>query len=524
MSEELQYELPGLERKAHECESPRPEGPGEATKPDELATTAGVYSKLTASAAKLKATFAAGDREGERIAAAIRAAAGAYQKIEEQKAAELNRQMNGSDAPAPPAEAVVPDMSGIPGPLAIPSMDYPSAAAAADELDWDAAARIIHSGDTQALSMKYFRDQWRDYQSTLEGHGRHFANPAEGWSGAAAETSAEAQRRLSTWWADMGAECGRLAQEATTFVDAHDKLVADHPDLKDVKDFEEAEWESEWDRQYAWAIMQEKSEDALEAYANGSQVQEIRPGKPPAIGGLPAVNDGDVQATPASTLGGPSGPGSGSGGGGGRAGGGGGTPEMPELPSTDPSMSPVSANSPGGEQSSGSPSSGGGSPSGGSPSGGSPSGGGAPPGGGMPEGGLPTDMPGGPEIPGLEEPSLKPASAGGGGGGGVGGGGGGMPAAPLGPPVGADSVAPSPAGARGGGVGVPGGSGGGAGGMMGGGMGGMGAGHGQGGQGKEKKRDPKLSPDEDLYTEERAHTEGVIGHRPRREKDSGKQQ
>lgn len=101
MSEELQYELPGLERKAHECESTRPEGPGDATKPDELATTASVYSKLMASAAKLKATFAAGDREGERIAAAIRAAAGAYQKIEEQKAAELSRQMNGSDAPPP---------------------------------------------------------------------------------------------------------------------------------------------------------------------------------------------------------------------------------------------------------------------------------------------------------------------------------------------------------------------------------------------------------------------------------------
>ncbi|MCP2627746.1 type VII secretion system ESX-1 target EspB [Mycolicibacterium smegmatis] len=521
MSEELQYELPGLERKAHECESTRPEGPGDATKPDELATTASVYSKLMVSAAKLKATFAAGDREGERIAAAIRAAAGAYQKIEEQKAAELNRQMNGSDAPPPAAEAVVPDMSGIPGPLTIPSMEYPSAAAAADEMDWEAAARIIHSGDTQALSMKYFRDQWRDYQSTLEGHGRHFANPAEGWAGAAAETCAEAQRRLSTWWADMGAECGRLAQEATTFVDAHDKLVANHPTLENVREFEETEWASEWERQNAWAMLQEQSEDALEAYANGSQIQEIRPGKPPSIGGLPAVNDGDVQASPTSAPGGPGGPGSGTPGGGG-AGGGGGTPEMPELPSTDPSMSPMSANSAGEEQSSGSPSSGG-SSSGGSPSGGSPSGGGAPSGSGMPSGGLPSDMPGGPEIPGLDDPSLKPASAGGGGGGGVGGGGGGMPAAPLGPAVGADSVSPSPSSTRGGGVGVPGGPGGGAGGMMGGGMGGMGAGHGQG-QGKEKKRDPKLAPDEELYTEDRAHTEGVIGHRPRREKDSGKQQ
>ena len=53
--------------------------------------------------------------------------------------------------------------------------------------------------------------------------------------------------------------------------------------------------------------------------------------------------------------------------------------------------------------------------------------------------------------------------------------------------------------------------------MMGGGMpmGGAGAGQGQGG-GSEKKRTPGLSPDEDLYSEDRPWTEAVIGNRPRR--------
>lgn len=49
---------------------------------------------------------------------------------------------------------------------------------------------------------------------------------------------------------------------------------------------------------------------------------------------------------------------------------------------------------------------------------------------------------------------------------------------------------------------------------MGGGMGGMGGGHGQG-QGKEKRRNPNLSEDEDLYKEDRAYTEAVIGRRAR---------
>jgi len=521
MGDELRYSVSGLEKKAHVCETPRPSGPGDASPPDNLPATFAAYSQLMASVTRMEKTLEAGDVEGKRIAGAIRAAAGAYQKIDEQKKAALDRQMRGGESAPQFSEPVAPDMSGIPGSLTIPSIEYPSADGDAGYMSWKKAVQTIYSGDTQALSIKYLRDQWRAYKSTIQGHGNNFAQPAEGWSGPAAETCAEAMRSLASWWTDMGEECNRLAQEAETFADAHDKLIAEHPTQADLEWFESACWASPADRNKAFRKYQEQSEEALAAYANGTRLMEIRPGKPPAIGGLPAVHEGEV--APSSDPNAPGGPGSGSpGGGGGGAGGGGGTPEMPELPSIDPSMSPMSANSAGEEQSSGSPSSGG-SSSGGSPSGGSPSGGGAPSGAGMPDGGLPSDMPGGSDIPGLDDPSLKPASAGGGGGGGVGGGGGGMPAAPLGPAVGADSVSPSPSSTRGGGVGVPGGPGGGAGGMMGGGMGGMGAGHGQG-QGKEKKRDPKLAPDEDLYTEDRAHTEGVIGHRPRREKDSGKQQ
>jgi hypothetical protein len=54
---------------------------------------------------------------------------------------------------------------------------------------------------------------------------------------------------------------------------------------------------------------------------------------------------------------------------------------------------------------------------------------------------------------------------------------------------------------------------------MGGGMPMHGAGHGQGG-GSEKKRSPGTAPDETLYEEDRAWTEGVIGNRPRR-RDTG---
>ena len=52
---------------------------------------------------------------------------------------------------------------------------------------------------------------------------------------------------------------------------------------------------------------------------------------------------------------------------------------------------------------------------------------------------------------------------------------------------------------------------------MGGGMGGGMGGHGgQPQSGKEKKRTPGLSPDEELYVEDREYTQGIIGDRKRR--------
>jgi hypothetical protein len=60
---------------------------------------------------------------------------------------------------------------------------------------------------------------------------------------------------------------------------------------------------------------------------------------------------------------------------------------------------------------------------------------------------------------------------------------------------------------------------------MAGGMGGMAPMHGaQGGQqGKEKRRDPRLAPDEDLYVEDRPWTEGVVGNRRRKDVQDGRQ-
>ncbi|MFV8048287.1 PPE domain-containing protein [Mycobacterium sp. 48b] len=506
-----------LTTKAESISTPRPQGPGPANPPDGLDITSAAMSQLHASVETLATTLSAGDVEAQRLAGALRAAAGAYDKVDADRKAALDGQMNGGNGETPAGGSpVAPDMSGIPEAPSIPCFAYPDAGSWDFFTDWQSAARTIHSGDTQALSVKYLRDQWKTYKQSLHEHASNFARPPAEWEGAAAESCAGSMQSLYGWWLDMGDEAERLGLQAEKFADAHDKLVGDHPTMEDVETFNGMNWSSfvPGAKAAQWAVFQTRSEVALREYANGTGLMQIRPGKPPSIGGLPAVNPGEVPSKPGNqTPGGPSTPTGGGGTGGGGAGGG--TPEMPSVDS--PSMSPASADPSAGQGSGGSPSGGspsggqgGGQPSGGSPSGGSPS-----------TGGLPTGTEGMPEMPGLDDPSLKPASAGGGGGG-TGGGGGGMGAGPLGPAVGAETVAASPSGSRGAGAGPAGMAGGAGAGGMGGGMGGMGGGHGQGGQGKEKRRNPNLTEDEDLYVEDRAYTEAVIGRRARKDAKDGK--
>ena len=96
-----------------------------------------------------------------------------------------------------------------------------------------------------------------------------------------------------------------------------------------------------------------------------------------------------------------------------------------------------------------------------------------------------------------------------------------MGSSPLSPAVTAETVAPGPAvpvaGATPGAAAAGGMAGG-----MGGGMAPM-HGAGQGQQGKEKRRDPRLAPDEDLYTEDRPWTEAVVGNRRRKDVQDGKE-
>ncbi|CRZ17167.1 PPE domain-containing protein [Mycolicibacterium neworleansense] len=475
---------------------PRPKGPDSEAAPDyglkapdTLPETNEALNQLKHSAGILSATLKAGDAEVERLAATLKSVAAAYDKIDEQAKARMQTEVTGDDGSKPPLEPVVPEAVNIAVP-SIPDLgSYPSSPD--DQFQsWQASAHAIFDNDTKALSLNYFRDQWKAYKGTLLAYADNIPAKVGDWDGTAAKACQNAMQSLHTWWKDMAEECGRLAEEAQKFCDAHDQLVRVHPNLHDVAEYEKT---NRANKMRLWAQWQYQSEYDRNNYENNINLQQIRPGKAPTIGGMPAVNSNEVGSKPET----PGVPGTNPGTSPGTSPGTNGdvgTAQTPSVPSMDtPSMSPASADPSAGQGSGGSPS--GGSPSGGQgggqPSGGSPSG-------GAPSGGLPTGTEGMPEMPGLEEPSLKPASAGGGGGG-----------------MGGRSGARAGAGP----AGVPGGAGAGG---MGGGMGGMGGGHGQGGQGKEKRRNPNLTEDEDLYVEDRAYTEAVIGRRARKDAKDGK--
>ncbi|WP_343603242.1 PPE domain-containing protein [Mycobacterium sp.] len=482
-----------LTKTAQQIQTPRPAGPGPANPPDALAITTAAMAQLAASEAMMTMMLGAGDVEAQRLAQLLIAAANAYDQVDAERKAALDAPMNGNGS-APAVNPVTPDLTNVPAAPITRCLDYPPPGSWDVFTDWEIATETIYAGDTRASSVKYLRDQWKAYRQSLTDHAGHFTAPAE-WEGEAAEACEIAMQNHSHWLQDMADNCRQLGRQAETLADAHDKLVADHPTLQDLQNFRNNVASFDPAEKLArWSWFQTRSEAALHAYAQHTNLERVSPQPPPSSGGVAPVQADDVaEFSPGTPLGGAPGAGGAPGGGGAPA-----TPSMPsmpQMPATPDSAAAKTGGAPGGTP--------GGMPGGGTP--------GGAPGGGLP-GGMPAAAKATPQLP--TGPSLKPASRGGGSGGAGAGGGGGAPKMPLRPSVTGSAVEPSRAG--GGAQGVEPEKAGPAG-AMGGGMGGMPMGGHGAQQGKEKRRSPGLSPDEELYKEDRPWTEQVIGARRRKD-------
>ena len=471
--------------------------------PDGLSLSKTAVDNLNQNASFLYRNQDYGDREGARLAETLRSVAEAYDLADASAAASLEGN----------TEPQTPKTNAIPAPTMPAPMGSPLGMTADEIGDVELAQQTLSSGD-HGGSLREAAVQWMANGNALKASSEQFKVKIQDWEGEAADQAYAKFVAYGAWLSQLGESWQKLAAEAMRISDAHVKALLNHTPVyqqyEQLKTQMIAAIANGGSAAHTLGLEMEKlqraSEDIIDGYSKEAAPQLVTPPNPPPTGVPTVPVTGSGQANHAGSNGHPS---TAPGGGGGSGGGGGGP--TPSMPQSAANASPMSAETPGGETPSGGGSgSGGGSPAGGgAPSGGSP-------GGDMPN--LPGGEPGGMgSLP--DDPSLHPAAAGAGGGagGGSGGGaGGGTGSIPLQPNVGGVSVGPGPAGAGGAG-GAP-ATGGAAAGMMGGGMGGgMGGAHGGQAQGgKEKRRTPGLSPDEDLYVEDREYTEEVIGARKRR--------
>lgn len=513
MTPRLKVEPQDLRSKAASLDVPLPATPAQPEAPCGLALARVAVGQISAEGEGMKSFIAAGQEEAALLSSALKAAATTYESTDQASAERIDGTIGDI------AEIPVPKMDV---PVSQPEMPIAACPAPPGYLAVEAAAEQIAQPD-QAATLDSFAASWAAYASQLAARADEFDLDAVDWDGSAAEVAGIALTRHKAWLQEMARAAVMTSDHAKELARIHRWAVASHPTVAEVQAVT-ARLSTTTDATQMSLLLAEyqklqtKSEEVLADYAATAVVTPVKPPTPPI---RQALQTGWGQAEPQNPV--PPNPpptdGTGKPGGGSE----GGAPPQGAAP--QPQVTPASA----GQPSQGSPM-GAGSPSGsGSPSGGgSPAGGGSPSGagksgsagGGLPGGGLPggAGMPetGLPDL-GLDDPGISPAGAGGGGSGGGSGGGGGAPSMPLQPNVGAETVAPGPGGgARGGGSGAIPASAMGAGmGGMGGGMGGMG--HGGGQQGKEKRRDARFAPDEEIYVEDRAYTEPVIGNRRRKD-------
>ena len=517
MGDEVRVEPGQLRGKADDVDTEVSDASAAPTAPCAFTFVQSATAQLRAAADTLKSFVASGNREATRLATVLRTAADVYDTVDDRTRSALDH-----DPPLPvPSDAVPvspPLPPSIPAIEAPPLMESMAGGDTGGYLDPKAAAQIIHSGNSGP--MRTYASDARSFASSLRAASERYSLGGVAWDGSAAESAGNALRQHQEWLNKIAEQYDYLAAQAEDMADAQDEWADEHPTVEEIEQVEREMQQAIQNKdriglhvaQDKYAKLFAKSEEVLVSYSadvTGKGLLGVPKPPPGAAPFGPVSGNGDPRKSGQSQQpdpdrdGAPQQPGTGDGTG---------APLQP-TGAPSPTAQPMSAQQPAAQQAAG-----------GAPSGsGAPSAGGGPAGGGAPSGGMPGGLPGGgpstgtPKLP--TDPSLKPAALRGGG---AGAGGGGAPSMPLSPAVGAETVAPTaPAHAASAGPTAT-STGSAAGGAMGGGMApiGHGAGH---SQGKEKRRDPNLSPDEDLYTEDRPWTEAVIGNRRRRDVQDGKE-
>jgi hypothetical protein len=478
--------------------------------PDALSTSAVAITNLTVNTEAMWAYQEFGRLEGLRLAQTLDNVSAAYADVDKISGEDVDRTISGPGSPAAPNGSRYPKDVDLPAPPHPPQMPIPKGRLVSEQMLFPPQAQQALQAGDGGSSLQAAAESWRRNAHRLAASAEQFETNSLLWEGEAADAAYTKFNNYRGWLVSLASSWQRLAGEADRIVAAHSAAKRDNAPV--AEDFDRlqreiAEHPASADnlrKTLQMAALQNQSEEIRNRYARDGQPRQIQPEDPPSpvVSGIPVTVDDHRRArrtlpterpSQASRL--PAAPNGGSSAGG-----------EPQGRAEQPAVSPM----PGAQHAAqGAPQ---GSPQGNAPSAGQQ--GGVAPSAGQQGARQPlTGMPTSPKLP--TDARMRPAAAGSGGSGGssaVGG----VPGSPLQPAVGAETVAATPlpapvvpTSATGGGA---------AGGLAGGGMGGMAPlMHGARSDGSgDKKRNPQLSQDNEVYTEDRPWTEAVIGNRVRR--------
>lgn len=479
--------------------------------PDALDTSTVAVANLAVNAETMWAQQEFGRFEGLRLAQALDNVAAAYAEVDRAAGVDLESMIRGSGTRVSTDGTRFPDAVALPAPHSPAALPIPNGSLVSEQLLYPPdAQRALEAGDGGA-TLTAAAAQWRSNGQSLVGAASLFETKTLNWEGAAADAAYSKFVAYQVWLINLAEAWHRLAGEADRIVEAHsnarrdnDPIAAEFAALQRSIAQEPASADN-LRRTVQMAALQAESEEVRHRYARDGQPRQIDPPDPPTplMTVIPVTVDDDRRAVPHEPAEA-------------REQGAVGAGDRDLVVNSGPQDSGTRAQSapPAQQLSGGVPPND--TPGGGPVPAGQPGGtaGGGPPGAGAPIG--PSRYPSA-----APNPDVRPAALGGraaGSGGGSAGAAPSPPAQSLQPSVRAGTVAPGPvaapppaqaqAGPAGGSAGM-----GGLAPMM----------HGARGEANgAKKRDPRLSPDTGIYTEDRPWTEAVVGNRVRRRTASDK--
>ncbi|WAC91084.1 PPE domain-containing protein [Mycobacterium sp. Aquia_213] len=313
MTQQLYVEYQELMARAAEIEQPLPPIPAaNPPAPCEISFVKDAATQIALNADTMRLYLKTCEREWQRLAKSLRDAAKAYEEVDTDSAAALNKTMSDSD------EVSASGADGLMSAMCDPNQEFPDAILIMPPppppfeypyYEVKQAAKDIEAGD-HGVGFRAFAREWDAFQRALQQETLYRFRPFLSWEGearSAVEANFDQQRR---WTNAMVELCRELSSQANMVVDAHRRatlVTHQHAQDDEHPTTEEIALCDYWYKYYVtgkynvddailwYQNMQRQSEESLARYVRNAQLplSPVIPERVPSASGFDAPNLGD---------------------------------------------------------------------------------------------------------------------------------------------------------------------------------------------------------------------------------------